>query len=258
MAKFAPVCPVNILPYLEPANCGDYHLLLAHDVADKAQEYKTFFGKHRNMTIIMDNSVIELGNAVDLKVIKKACDAVDVTTIVLPDVLLDGKATVESCTKALETWPQEFKAYLGAFSGENTSRRRGFMYVPQGKTLKEFASSAQALADHPDVNFWGVPRNIVALHGSRASAIEIVHALNPHRRIHLLGFSDDICDDVICSKDRRVEGIDSAVPLRAGSVGIPMSFDLDIGPRGNWWDTATHTLMMDHNIETYRKWIRRA
>lgn len=252
MAKFAPVCPVHILPRLEPANSGDYHLLLAHDVADKAQDYKQFFGKHRNMTIIMDNSVIELGNAVDLRVIKKACNAVDVTTIVLPDVLLDGKATVESCTKALETWPDEFRAYLGS------SHQRGFMYVPQGKTLKEFATAAQSLASHPDINFWGVPRNIVALHGSRANAIEIVHALNPHRRIHLLGFSDDLVDDVICSKDRRVEGIDSAVPLRAGSLGHNLTFDLDMPPRGDWWDTAKYTPLMDENIATYKNWIKRS
>src|SRR5690242_2299971 len=116
MAKFAPVCPIKVLSQLTPENSGDYHLLLAHDVADKAQEYKNWFGRHRNMTVIMDNSVIELGNAVDLKTIKKACDAVDITTIVLPDVLLDGRATVESCTKALETWPAEFRSYIGNVS----------------------------------------------------------------------------------------------------------------------------------------------
>lgn len=256
MAKFAPVCPVHVLSKLDPSNSGDYHLLLAHDVAANASAYKNWFGNKRNMTVIMDNSVIELGNAVDLKVIKKACDAVDVTSIVLPDVLLDGKATIESCTKALETWPDEFRAYLG--SGSGGSRPRGFMYVPQGKTLQEFAASAQGMAHNTDINFWGIPRNIVAFHGSRANAIEIVAALNPHRRIHLLGFSDDICDDVICSKDRRVEGIDSAVPLRAGSLQRPIAFDLDMPPRGDWWDTCSHNPLMDSNISTYQQWIRRS
>lgn len=255
MAKFAPVCPINILRQLEPANSGDYHLLLAHDVAEKASDYKTWFGQHRNMTVIMDNSVIELGNAVDLKTIKKACDAVDVTTIVLPDVLLDGKATVESCTKALETWPVEFKPYLGAYSGENTSKRRGFMYVPQGKTLAEWAWSAQQLASHPDINFWGIPRNMVAHFGTRRDAIELAYALNPHRRIHMLGFSDNIPDDVCCARDRRVEGIDSAVPLR---VTDQLTFLSDPGKRGDWWETAQHTRQMDDNIAIYKQWIRRS
>lgn len=255
MAKFAPVCPARILPRLEAVNSGDYHLLLAHDVAAKPLEYKSFFGRHNNMTIIMDNSVIELGNAVDLKVIKKACDAIDVTSIVLPDVLLDGKATVESCKNALLTWPQEFRDYIGR--GSDHVGNRGFMYVPQGKTIEEFAVAAHALANHPDINFWGIPRNVVSLHGSRAKAIDICYTLNPHRRIHMLGFSDNIVDDVLCAKDRRVEGIDSAVPLRAANLDKPMSFDLDMPPRGSWWDDSQYVPMMDSNIETYRQWIRK-
>lgn len=257
MAKFAPVCPPRVLRQLEPANSGDYHLLLAHDVAANAGEYKTWFGRHRNMTVIMDNSVIELGKAVNLKMIKAACDAVDVTTIVLPDVLLDGKATVDSCSRALETWPEEFRDYIGRTNGypHSEQSRRGFMYVPQGKTRAEWASSAQALADHPNINFWGIPRNIVANMGSRQFAIELAYALNPARRIHLLGFSDDIVDDVYCSRDRRVEGIDSAVPMR---IKGPIQFDSDPGPRGDWWDTVEFDPIMDHNISTYKQWIRRS
>lgn len=255
MAKFAPVCPIHILRRLEPANSGDYHLLLAHDVAANANDYKSWFGIHRNMTVIMDNSVIELGNAVDLKTIKKACDAVDVTTIVLPDVLLDGRATVESCTHALETWPQEFKMYLGAFSGENTSRKRGFMYVPQGKTLAEWSWSAQLLANHPDINFWGIPRNMVGNGIDRRDAVEIAYSLNPHRRIHLLGFSDDIHSDVLTARDRRVEGIDSAVPLR---IEDDITFLSDPGKRGDWWEMCIHSEQMDKNIATYKQWIRRS
>jgi len=253
MSRFAPVCPIRILRQLEPASSGDYHLLLAHDVAANAAEYRQWFGQHRNMTVIMDNSVIELGNAVDLSVIKAACDIVEVTTIVLPDVLLNGKATVDSCSKALETWPGEFAPYLGD-SYENGRRKRGFMYVPQGKTLAEFGSAAQALAEHPDINFWGIPRNLVAQIGTRRDATDLCFALNPNRRIHLLGFSDNIPDDVICARDRRVEGIDSAVPLRCRD---PITFNSDPGPRGTWWEDVEYSPQMDNNISVYRKWIRR-
>jgi hypothetical protein len=252
MAKFAPVCPINIVSKLSPSTCGDYHLLLAHDVAAKAKEYSMFFGLHRNMDIIMDNSVIELGGAVDLKVVKAACHAVDTTSVVLPDVLLDAQATIESCTKALDVWPNAFADLFGV---NNT---RGFMIVPQGKTLAEFAWCAQQFASHPKINYWGVPRNLVEHIGSRRDAIDIVSALNPHRDIHMLGFSDNICDDVICAKDRRVNGIDSAVPLRAGTLGIEFSFNTVMPKRGDWWDTATHVPLMDQNIENYKRWIRRS
>jgi hypothetical protein len=254
MAKFAPVCPIHVLSKLHPENSGDYHLLLAHDVAANAEAYKQWFGKLYSKTVIMDNSVIELGNAVDLDIIKSACIAVEATTVVLPDVLLDGKATVESCSRALMTWPQAFADIFGNTKYDSPMQRRGFMYVPQGKTIGEWAASAQALANHPDINFWGIPRNIVALHGSRRDAIEIAHALNPHRRIHMLGFSDNLCDDVVCARDRRVEGIDSAVPLR---IQEPITFTSDPGKRGDWWDTVQHTPRMDENIATYKQWIRR-
>lgn len=250
MARFAPVAPPRIVSRLSPINSGDYHLLLAHDVATHAQEYARYFGNFRN-TIIMDNSVIELGGAVDLKVVKAACVAVDPTTVVLPDVLLDARATIDSCKAALETWPSTFNDIFGRRSD------RGFMVVPQGETEREWAYCAEQFADDPRINFWGIPRNIVALHGSRDTAISIARALNPSRRIHLLGFSDDIVDDVICACRREVEGIDSAVPLRAGSLGLEMSLALELPPRGDWWDTAEYVPLMDANIERYKRYIRR-
>lgn len=256
MARFAPVAPIQVVSSLSASASGDYHLLLAHDVAAKAKEYGKFFNRF-NHTVIMDNSVIELGGAVDLKVVKAACHAVDSATVVLPDVLLDGKATVESCKAALEVWPDEFKDLFGGKAPQ--SRMRGFMLVPQGKTLAEFAWCANQFAYDDYINFWGVPRNLVKEIGSRAKAIDIVHAINPTRRIHLLGFSDDIPDDVLCAKDRRVEGIDSAVPLRAGTLGVKLDFDTDVGKRDPlWFDSAVRVPLMDENIETYKRWIRRA
>lgn len=254
MSKFAPVAPIQVVSKLSPAACGDYHLLLAHDVADKDNAYRKFFNTIHNPTIIMDNSVIELGNAVDLKVIKKACLAVDATTVVLPDVLLDGRATIESCKAAIPVWLDAFSD-IGFGMNQN---KRGFMIVPQGKTLAEFAACAEMFAHDPGINFWGVPRNLVAQIGSRRDAIDIVYQLNTHRRIHLLGFSDNVPDDVICASDRRVEGIDSAVPIRCGTLGIRFGFDSVVPPRDPaWFDNAEYVPLMDENILNYSRWIRR-
>lgn len=252
MSRFAPVCPAHILTELYAASSGDYHLLLAHDVAENPA-YKAWFDQFRNFTIIMDNSVIELGNAVDLSVIKKACQAVPPTTIVLPDVLLDASETVASCKSALVQWGSSFRDILG----DTHTSGRGFMIVPQGQSIHEWAWCAEQFANDPDINFWGIPRNLVKQIGTRKEAIEIAHALNPHRQIHLLGFSDDIVDDVICARSQYVAGIDSAVPLRAASEDKTMSMLLEIGPRGNWWVDGKYVPMMDHNIQLYKQWIRR-
>lgn len=244
MAKFAPVCPARILDQMSSYACGNYHLLLAHDVAADSDAYREALVGLNVATIIMDNSVIELGSSVDLGVIKKASQAVKCTSIVLPDVLLDAHATVESCKQALQTWP-------------STLGDANFMIVPQGKTIQEWAWCAQQFASEPKVNMWGIPRNLVGQIGSRRDAIEIAHALNSERRIHLLGFSEDHCDDVICAKNPKVEGIDSAVPLRLASYGEAISFKACDRPRGDWWDVAEFNELMDENVITYRSWIGR-
>jgi hypothetical protein len=249
MAKFAPVAPAHIVEQLSEAARGDYHLLLAHDIPKNAEVYKRVYN-HFGFTIIMDNSVIELGNAVDLGLIKQAVAVTSATSIVLPDVMLDGKATVASCEAALDIWYDAFSPLLGY------SNPWGFMYVPQGKTLEEFAASAEAFADKQHINFWGIPRNLVGQIGTRRDAIEVCRALNPQRLIHLLGFSDNLIDDVLCARHRYIRGIDSAVPLRAASEGTDISLAMKIGPRGNWWDEAKFVYKMNDNINTFSRWIR--
>lgn len=244
MAYFAPVAPIHVVNKLAYYSSGDYHLLLAHDVANKPQEYGEYFNAF-NCTIIMDNSVIELGGAVDLGTVKKAVDAVRCATVVLPDVLLDTKATVEACKAALIEWPKVL--------GPSVK----YMYVPQGTTLEAFAYAAEELADAPGINYWGVPRNLVGAIGTRREAIEIVHALNSERKIHMLGFSENLIDDFLCASNPKVYGIDSAVPLRAASLGLKMSYGLKLPPRGDWWDTAVHNKLMEENIDCTKKLIRR-
>lgn len=249
MAQFGPVAPPRIVKELTPRARGSYHLLLAHDVFDKPKEYEMY--NFPNATIIMDNSVVELKNAVKLDMILEACKIVRSTTIALPDVMSDGKATAERCLAAYEEWLPAFEAIYGA-----TNNDWGFMFIPQGKTIEEWATCAQSMSHHRRINYWGIPRLLTIHSGTRRQGIDIAHALNFNRKIHLLGFSENIVDDVICCRDPRVVGIDSAVPLRAASYGKEMTFDLSLPARGDWWDSATFTPTMSSNIEIYKDWIR--
>lgn len=246
MAKFAPVAPTNILMELKERKClPDTHLLLAHDVAAKPNEYRKIFvegNTSQRYNIIMDNSVIELGKAVDLPMIREACRVVGPTTVVLPDVLLDTSGTIESCLEALGTWPQALP-------------HEKFLFVPQGKTFPDFVRCAEQFADHQDINYWGIPRNVVKYFGSRVDSVEVAHILNPKRTIHMLGFSDDVFDDMMVARSRMVTSIDSAVPLRLASNGQKMSMHIDAGPRGDWWDTAKYTPLMADNIKTVQSWL---
>jgi hypothetical protein len=253
MAKYAPTVPIQIYEAMhEKGELGDYHLLLSHDIVrdeETKRRYLRLFGDpanaDKNMTIILDNSICELGNAVGVEVVAEAAKWVNATCIVLPDVYLRPHETVISCMEALETWPKHFP--------EGT----GFMIVPQGKSMRLFTECAEAFAEQPEITWWGVPRNIVEFHGSRREAAYMCALLNVERNIHLLGFSDNIIDDALVANECWfVEGIDSAVPVRAAhhhrAFNLTMS---ELPPRKetDWWETGTLTELAFKNLQRARQ-----
>lgn len=243
MASFAPVCPIHILQGLACQGnyvLGDYHLPLAHDVLKHPDEYRRMFDTIIEdattddgcyATVILDNSVIELGTAVNIDVIAEAAKIVSANVIVLPDILLDCDATIVACKQAIKTWTPILQREL--------DWDWSYMFVPQGRTLAEFVQCAEAFRDDDLIGWWGVPRNF-NIHGlgSRTTAVNILEAIQGKRNIHLLGFSDNVLDDILSARHPAVNGIDSAVPIRAASLGLPMSltFDKSLPPRGDWWD----------------------
>lgn len=251
MTKFAPVCPPHILKYLQDNfMMGDYHLLLAHDVVQKPEQYSDIFHKDHGMTVIMDNSVIELGTAVDLHMIADAARLTHATHIVLPDTLTECDKTLFDCTQALDTW--------GEFFANSLEHDWSFMFVPQGKTLKEWTHCLETFYEEQcgRVGIWGIPRILTDTPGieTRRTAIEIARAVCSGIQLHMLGFSDNVIDDILCARELHPdEGIDSAVPLRIASLNMEMRLSLGVlPPRGDWWDfVEPHPVMLD-NIE----WIR--
>jgi len=247
VTKFCVVAPTNILIGLKVHGMlGIHHLLLAHDVVkeENSNVYADIFEKRRwadTELVIMDNSVIETGSAVDLNMIADAIAITQPTCVVLPDVLLNGQDTIRDCRAALDLWPAKL--------GDRTK----YMYVPQGKTMVEFIESASApqLVDDERITHWGCPRNIVGKWGeySRGLAIKILRELNPKRKIHMLGFSDRMRDDFLCATLPDVDSIDSAVPLR---INTPFTPDVVPAPRGNWWDNALFSELTIHNVNAVR------
>ena len=237
MAKFAPVVPITIARILRDHNVlGDYHLLLAHDVVQHPLEYAEVY---KQITadggfIIMDNSVIELGKAVDSKIIQEACDIVNASCVVLPDVLMDGPQTFAHTTMEFKSWQSQgfdFDAYAP-------------MIIPQGHSFEDWITCAEHFAQSElgPLAYVGLARNIREKHKvSRAVAAGwAVHMFE--QELHMFGFSDDLRDDILtCQAFPEIMGIDSAVPARMATQGMFMHLDqLDPGPRGNWWDTVQH------------------
>jgi hypothetical protein len=255
MAKFAPVVPVHFArKLLEAGVLGDYHLLLAHDVAEKSSQYAAVFEELRasgeDPFIIMDNSVIELGRPVSLEVMEEACNAVKPSCVVLPDVVTDKNETLKLMRVTMQSWMHS-----------HVLADIPFMAVPQGKTLTELLGCAGEINNMlgPQLKLWGMGRFVTKLLGSRKVFLEQLLKMEQmwgyNRKLHMLGFSDNIQDDIEVTKlyPEFVMGIDSAVPLRIGQQGILLEKDTDAGPRGDFWERPvdklqTATLFNLYNI----------
>lgn len=234
MARFCIVSPPGVLMQLRARGIlGNSHLVLAHDIVidEKQRLYAEIFEdvkfhRYEDRLVILDNSVIELGGAVDLDLVVRAAKIVKPDVIVLPDVLEDAAKSIALYHQSKDSWRKAFTHYVQAF----------FMYVPQGKTLAEFAICAEQSLEDVTIGWWGVPRNLVKLHGSRMGAIKVLRALNPYRKIHMLGFSDNPIDDLLCANMSEVWSIDSAVPLR---LMHDWQMFNKTPPRGDWWEYPT-------------------
>jgi hypothetical protein len=240
---------------LDRGTIGDYHLLLAHDVVQKPESYQRVFQKPRMMSarIIMDNSICELGTAVSVDVVLEAVKILPhVECVVLPDVYLKQQETIEQCKDALVSWTEVFKRKVSHWEPR-------YMMVPQGTSIGWFTYCAQQFARDGRINYWGVPRNIVEYHGSRARAIQAVQMINPHRYTHLLGFSHDVLDDMTCARMPYVTGIDSAVPIRMAhhNIDIGENMHADLPPRKetNWWEDGSYDELARRNHHTVKNWL---
>ena len=204
----------------------------------------------------MDNSLVELGGAVDNRMIEAAvsiclpenawqCDVIPV----LPDVMGDGLESREASREGYKAW--------SAMSMPGTS----WMLVTQGKDWDDFCQTVNHFlvynrAGYNRIGWVGIPRKLVELLGSRWEAIEYVHAMAPRVNIHLLGFSENVWDDIKCARHPAVTGIDSAPPVRCEEVFTPQTV---LPPRAstNWWEEGTCSQQTIDNIKNVREWVRR-
>lgn len=269
--QFAPVMPMSVFRALG-AICpspqdyakvlGNYHLLLAHDVLKSEQsafEYGQSFDFLRNLyagmpfEIIMDNSVVELGTAATLKNTIGAAQIVKATVAVIPDALEQAEGTIRQLEMSLHD--------LSKVSISPTNPMPKLMFVPQGKSFKEFVWCLEEASKYSMIDWIGIPRLAVKHLGTRLGLIQATRMIFPKADIHLLGFSDNIFDDLVCAASAGIAGIDSAVPIRAGLSLIPFKISQDdYGKRGDYWDApfleADRLQMAAQNMTKVRSSIR--
>jgi hypothetical protein len=241
---------------------GKYHLVLAHDIVANPDEWRNCRTLPPDSTVIIDNSIIELGAPVDVDTMVEAYGILGPDyqcIIVLPDKFDDPVVTLEQSADYLEKLKS--RPELGGVE---------YMYVVQGDRLSDFSesflwSSLDHIVDR-GARWISVPRRVCDKFGTRM--VGLYPLLNYRLRrpiidIHLLGFSENVLDDAWCTACPGVTGIDSAVPVRLGQAG--RSIDLlhkgdQAGPRGTFWeDPHGHlNLMVGENLLAVRVWFEAA
>jgi hypothetical protein len=265
MARFAPVGPPKLLRNIrgkwEDEAIGHYHLVLAHDIVENKEDWKGTLPKES--TVILDNSFVELGNSpAALETIFEAYrilshEGFDRLVIVPPETFNDPARTKEQFQEGLN--------YFQARAIHDVE----FMYVLQAHTINQISKAAfdfwleKIGPEWEQVKWIGIPRTITERMGTRMYAVLECLQLKlqfPDLNIHLLGFSNNIQDDIFCARMPMVEGIDSAVPLRLGQQNkeIDLHYIGDqAGPRGDYWSHEKPGLCTFPNIFRTRRHLSR-
>jgi len=246
--EFAPIAPLSVYRKLKrkPEVMGKYHLLLAHEVLKDPNGFADIFARE-DMFVIMDNSVIELGYALEPQQLIDACEAVDADVLILPDVLHNKVATMSRSLEGFDTIHAKMGTALE------------YMIVPQGTTFHEIISCTYELHREIKPEWIGIPRWIANTLGSRTT---LVHELTPlGTQIHLLGFSDNWVDDIVSARLPSVKGIDSSVPVLLGAYAMPFVLTADVRKRPDrepmWSSEPELSYGMEHNIRKVQAWLNR-
>jgi hypothetical protein len=246
MKGFAPVSPIWLLQKMGKM-AGKYHLPLAHDVLRYPGEYFDMFqDMGTDRTVILDNSVIELGDAVTVNMLLEAAGVVRATHIVMPDKL---ENSTETFRLSYTAW-HEMKDKIDVLYR--------VAVVPQGENLEAWILCAEQMADTMPIDLWCVPRNYEGRLGDRRAACEILRVIKDIP-IHLIGFSNWIYRDMYSAAHPNVIGIDSAVPVRIGQEGKDIMMSSLYKSRGAWFDSVNEETPLEkavlRNLNKVRRWL---
>lgn len=207
--KIAHIVPIDY----DPASISDYHLILAHEVLgnEDVAEYYQRLGKEH--TILLDNSVVELGEAVGLDLLKPAWEKFPNAWGVVPDALADSAKTIQYACNFVEEIPHSKK----------------LMCVAQGSSVDDWLDCLRVitaiLKPACEELLVGIPRIAQDLPGGREhlflEANRLGYWAGPW---HLLGIQHTI-DEVLWAREwPNIWGVDSSLTGRAALAGM------------NYWD----------------------
>jgi hypothetical protein len=162
---------------------------------------------------------------------------------VLPDAMGNGSETRRLIKENLHNWREQL------------SDRIMLMAVAQGNNWFDYCATIDYLTPLTKtgiIHGIGIPRILSKVLNGRKQACFYAAARIPNAYIHLLGFSDDVPEDLL-NVIHFDWSIDSAVPLRCT---VPWQPSLEMEPRpADWFDTAECNGLMVANLNEVRSII---
>lgn len=197
--KLASIVPMkNVMNTFD----GDYAMLLAH--------LKDYYPERRNKNcyVIMDNSLIELGGAVDVETVYNAAKQCGADEFILPDVFRNADATIHEVKKSLD-W-----LYANNHIGEFR-----LMAVCQGATLEEFERCFRMLEQIPEIHCIGIPKVAATLIPGGRPSLEHLWQGSP-KAIHLLGCWSNLQEFTQYKRPALIRSCDTCIPALLSTRGI--------------------------------------
>lgn len=224
---------------------SDYHMCLAHLM--NIAEYRKFFEWQvaRGAHVIMDNGVVETGQALPIIRLLEIAADVGVTEMTLPDRINDRRVTLHMHKNALELI--EMCGDLSSQSSQLRYSHQKVMVIPQGCDQEDWIASVvdmlKLAEEHPNIVAVGISKFCVGekLFKSRLDALNSVPGLlESPLDIHLLGCPDHPSEIRYIAKElnERVRGVDSGLPVfytlhrqvmtttSVRPVGLELDFDV--------------------------------
>lgn len=177
---------------------NEYVMLLAHLSANSAKYAQ--YARNNNNYKIMDNSIIELGEAFDMDTLINEAIKCNVDEIILPDIFNDGDATLKKVNESIE-WLKEHN-YIGKFK---------LMAVCHAKNLEEFHETFNKLNKIKEIDVIGIPKVCSRWMGSRVKEAECL-SLHTKKDIHLLGCWNSLNELKDLSSNSKVRSMDTCLP----------------------------------------------
>lgn len=191
--KLASIVPVS---YMEHTCDYDYAMLLAH----LSEHYPENVIQNRHCYKIMDNSLIECGNAMSIDDVIAAAERCQADEVILPDVLNNGVQTFLNIMSALRK--------LHKMDKIKTFR---WMAVCQGKTLNDFEMCFSTLCDTPEIHCIGIPKVASRFFDIGRPGLEYLWQ-NCSKEIHLLGVAKNLIELTQYKHPAKIRSVDTCIP----------------------------------------------